>query len=244
MMDRIKGNTISKMLGTCVVLILLGAPALSLANSLENTSDGKTVPLNEQESKLTLQIHQLAYNEFNAIDKNETVTVYLRALRAWVQTADFELRKAGFAETANDLQQVWQAGLSAFELGDHRFISQKLNVLYDDIEAKLGKKFCHIMRLDDIRIVNYGYVVTIYPKGDPKTGETWDMEEYRKHFVPFTAAVTYWAARLACLIAFPEAAMVSGIILEVPRYAWEHWIGPSVSDRVYTKAISRTDSKD
>jgi hypothetical protein len=168
------------------------------------------------------------------------------ALNALVGTAVKELDKRGHKEEALRFGQEWSSlyssallGIGTLDIGDHRPMSQWLADFYNTLEDKLGEWLMHQLRLDDIKIINYGIVVVFQPTGDRKTGDTWDSPEYKKHFVPFSAAVVYWASRLACSAAtsgLGAVTMLCGVAAILPRYATEHWIAPPLSDWVYRTA--------
>jgi hypothetical protein len=169
-----------------------------------------------------------------------------RALNSLVDVGVKELQKRGHHEDAMRFSQEWSAlyshallGVGTLDLGDHRPLSEWLVGFYDKLEEKLGKWLMHQLRLDDIKIFNYGIVVVFQPTGDRKTGDRWDAPEYKKHFVPFTAAVVYWSSRLACSVAtsgLGAVTLLCGVAAILPRYATEAWIAPPLSDWVYRVA--------
>jgi len=108
-----------------------------------------------------------------------------------------KLQKDGHSALAQQIASEWAqvASMNAsqfgtLDLGDHQPLNQWLARTYDKIESKLGYRIMHWLRYDDLKVFNYGIPVVFNPKG--KAGDSWDMSEYGKHFVPFSGAVTYW----------------------------------------------------
>ncbi|NDD91477.1 hypothetical protein EBZ37_05270, partial [bacterium] len=78
-----------------------------------------------------------------------------------------------------------------------------------------------------------------HPNG--RGGDSWDKEEYRKHFVPFSGVVTYWSVNVSCRVwAVGLWARGCGIAAAVSRFSMEKWISPRVSDRIYKMATGKT----
>jgi hypothetical protein len=126
--------------------------------------------------------------------------------------------------------------LTTFDLGDHRPLSAWLAWFYDEVETKLGRRFCAFFHIDDIKAFNYGYIVTMNPWGDPVTRETWDRLEYQRHFVPFATASFYWSSYLACNLSAPmPASLGCSVALQAPRYLVRRWIAPPLAMEVFER---------
>jgi hypothetical protein len=153
-----------------------------------------------------------------------------------------KLQKEGHSALAQQIASEWVqvASLNAsqfgtLDLGDHQPLNQWLARTYDKIESKLGYRIMHWLRYDDLKVFNYGIPVVFHPRG--RGGDSWDVVEYGKHFVPFSGAVTYWTVNGACQAVAPGLwAYACGTISEGPRYAVESWIAPFISKRVYRMA--------
>lgn len=160
-----------------------------------------------------------------------------RALDALLVHAVQLLAEKGKAAEAEEISHGWMnmrgrlalAELGALDLGDHDPLNQWLAKTYAKLEGWLGTEILEFFRLDDIKILDYGIPVVFSPS-------RWDAKEYKLHFVPFSAAVTYWSSRLTCTLA--TTGVVSwfcGTIAEIPRWAVKRWVGPWLSDKVHSK---------
>ncbi len=168
--------------------------------------------------------------------------VVQKTLDALVKKSIAKLRKSGFSQDADQFEYEWVtyfanglSDISAEEIGDHQPLSLWLVGFYNQLEKKLGFNVCHFLRLDDIKILNYGIPVTIHPEGH--RGETWDIVEYRKHFVPVSAAIVYWTSDEACTYATTGlSSLLCGQVGEILRAAAEKFVSPKLSNYVYKKA--------
>jgi hypothetical protein len=159
----------------------------------------------------------------------------------------------GFDEDAKKIKKEWENqfqfySLNTFnndndflvlDLGDHRPLSQWLSDLYKKLRLRFGDILVKQLRLDDINTLNYAIPVTFQPNGDKKTQDTWDKLEYSKHFVPFTAIVTYWASYGTCFYVFnskPQIRKQCRNISNLLRMGATNWVAPKLSDWVYDKA--------
>lgn len=166
-----------------------------------------------------------------------------KALNAIVARGVAELRKHGHEADAAAYEQDWNVNFSnyltgthAMDLGDHAPLSQWLADFYVKLEAKLGEWIMKQTNLVDIKVFNFGIPVTLQPKGDRRNGDTWDIDEYRLHFVPTSAATMYWVVKQACKAAGVEIPFVCGIVAGLFKTAMTKYIGPKLSDIVYKKA--------
>jgi hypothetical protein len=165
-----------------------------------------------------------------------------KALNALVSIGVAELQKRGYSREAGRWSDSWNNQFANYfdavgilNLGDHAPLSRWLVGFYNDLEAKLGKTVCEILYLDDLRVFNYAIPVVFNPLG--LKGDHWDMVEYRKHFVPFAAATTYWAGQIACgFVTNIIGGVICSFAAVVPRYAMQDFIAPSLSDFVFNAA--------
>jgi hypothetical protein len=164
------------------------------------------------------------------------------AIEVLLTSAIDRLQKEGHSDLAHQVAAEWAqvASLNAaqfgtLDLGDHEPLNRWLARTYDKIESKLGKRIMHLLRYDDLKVFNFGIPVVFNPNG--KGGNTWNMTEYGKHFVPFSGAVTYWTVNGACrVVASGLWSYACGMVSEGPRYAVEKWVAPLISNRVYRVA--------
>lgn len=166
-----------------------------------------------------------------------------KALNALVESGNKMLREKKFDSAAAQFETEWNHvyafafdGFSPMDLGDHKPVFEWLADYYNTLEDKLGKELCIATHLVDIKAINFGAPVAIFPKGDPRTGEKYDMVEYRNHFVPFTTAVLYWSMKIACsatLSAVPS--IICSSVAEMPRDGYEIFVAPYLSDYLFKK---------
>ena len=177
-------------------------------------------------------------------DQSQPSKKMLRAIENLLSAVVVKLQSEGDFDFAESLSKEWTQLLVAnsgqfsnLDLGDHVPLNQWLADVYSRIEAKLTARVCHWLRFDDLKIFNYAIPVVFNPKG--LNGDKWDLHEYRKHFTPFSGAVTYWTVSGACQASTSGLiSWVCGTIAEAPRYAMEKWIAPRLSDRVYLSNTS------
>ncbi|MGZ3784418.1 MAG: hypothetical protein ACXWR0_07760 [Bdellovibrio sp.] len=165
-----------------------------------------------------------------------------KALRQNLNVAIYNLKHRGYIKEAQQITQEW-AQISAYyfqdsanllKLGDHKPLSQWIAKTYDRIEDLLGKRFCKLVHLDDIKAINYGFPVVIHPEGDPETNLPWGEEEYLNHFIPYTTATVYWSGTVACSVALNlVGSLICGVALEIPRYGIYHYIAPALGEKIY-----------
>ena len=177
-----------------------------------------------------LKIDPLAMTAMNALVKRGVETLKEhghsvfadQALNSWV-TLTMELSKNN--------------GFSTMALGGHAPLSAWLAKFYVELESRLGKFICEMQHLDDIKNINYGYVVTMNPRGTITPKDSWDEDEYRVHFVPFTTAVLYWTMNTACSAAFNfVGSLICSTLAEGPRFAYKYFVAPGFSNEIYQSA--------
>lgn len=84
-------------------------------------------------------------------------------------------------------------------VGDHKPLSEFLELLYLELESVLGPKLMELFHFDDIRIFNFTIPVVFAMKDH--LGEVIDEPEYALHWTPFCGVVAYWSVWLSCEIA-------------------------------------------
>jgi len=191
---------------------------------------------------LTLNIFAQGYDEIT--DGYEEEELKLRTkitIATIVNISALELVRHGHMKEAAMLRDEWQSqnvrhftnNLSIYDIGDYTPLNQWLADWYDKIESKIPEKIFNLTRLKDIKILNYGIPVAFDP-----SNESWDKEEYRKHFVPFSATISYWSFKAGCKISSLQP--IPGLICDVAAKGFEkamyRRIGPNLSDKIYDKA--------
>ena len=164
------------------------------------------------------------------------------AIENLIDAATEKLRDEGNAALAAEISRDWlrvaamnRGQFGTLDLGDHAPLNRWLADTYAKIEARLTPRVCHLFRLDDLKVLNHSIPVVFHPRG--WNGDSWDRAEYRKHFVPFSGAVTYWTINGTCKVLTSGLwSWACGTVSEIPRFAVEKWFAPGTSDRVYATA--------
>lgn len=178
-----------------------------------------------------------------AISHGEMAPLLQKALDALVSAGNQKLRENNFEASAAQFENEWIrfysssfGGFSPLDLGDHKPVFEWLADFYNTLESKLGKDLCAYAHLDDIKAINFGAPVAIFPNGDPRTDDKYDVVEYRKHFVPFTTAILYWSMSIACNVTLSTIpSFVCSSVAEIPRGGYELFIAPYLSDFIYNR---------
>jgi len=180
-------------------------------------------------------------------DQYRTAEKTDQALSRLVKFAVFQLRRNGYDEDADELQNEYSVyyefavrnfylNVVPVDLGDHEPLSQWLADWYDKLEARLGPFIMELTHLDDIKVFNYAIPVVFHPTG--WHGDSWDIDEYRLHFVPLSGVVAYWTSWGVCVGATWGMGMITFICTPVGMIC-EHlvvkYVAPPISDRVYCR---------
>lgn len=187
-----------------------------------------------------------------SLSEGEMAPLLQKTLDALINSGNKMLREKHFDATAEQFENEWIRfysysfdGFSPLDLGDHKPIFEWLAEYYDTLQTKLGKDVCAATHLDDIKAINFGAPVVIFPNGDPRTGEKYDLVEYRKHFVPFTTALLYWSMRVTCSTTLSEIpSFICSSAAAVPRGGYEVFIAPYLSDYVFKKTTVQSRPSD
>lgn len=121
------------------------------------------------------------------------------ALNAIVRFAAFKLKAKGNKIAAQKLINEWESKWNGYimrvgrDIGDHAPLSAWLAEKYAMLEFILGVDVCHALRLDDIKIINFGIPVVF------SCVDNVDEAEYGRHFIPFSGTVIYWGSFFACV---------------------------------------------
>lgn len=156
------------------------------------------------------------------------------ALNAIIRFGAFKLKQKGYDAEAKQILGDWETKWDGYivraarDLGDHRPLSQWLADVYKKIEGKLGPDICHALRLDDIKILNYGIPVVFSCVDDV------DEAEFGRHFVPFSGTVIYWTSFFVCVGGtWGTGFFFCGPIAMGCEFLTERWIAPKLNPRVW-----------
>ncbi|MGZ3773427.1 MAG: hypothetical protein ACXVCY_03025 [Pseudobdellovibrionaceae bacterium] len=232
--------------------LLMSSATLALS-ALPLNVKAVEVPLQKDAAKAMSVVKAEKDRVILSLSQGKTTPLMDRALSGVVKLGTKMLRENNHEEIAAQLESEWEQFYSAPSkdnssvnaIGDHKPIFEWLGGFYETLEATLGPNVCKATHLDDIKAINYGAPVAIFPNGDPRTGEKYDIVEYRKHFVPFSTAVVYWSMKMACTSALSDmSSMACSYIIEVPRDGYETFVAPYLSDFVYKKTTHTSSSSE
>ena len=172
-----------------------------------------------------------------------------KSLDRMINFSTWLLERKGYKAEADQIRTQYQErysrgiynyymGIVPADLGDHAPLSEWLVTVYNKLESILGPTVMRITHLEDIKVFNYAIPVVFHPKG--YNGDSWDMTEYRNHFVPFGGAVSYWVTWGICVGATwgTGAVFICAPIGEISKYIVIKKVAPPLSDWVYKKATA------
>lgn len=168
-----------------------------------------------------------------------------RALGFAIDHAANVLEKHGEVHFAQKIRDDWNdyashvSNSDFLDIGDYEPLSQWLATIYKKLESVVGQEVLKKSYLSDIYVFNYGTPVVFQPSGDSRNEDTWDKDEYRLHFIPFSGAVAYWALRGTCQFVLKEPGFICKQAAKGFRVAMVKYIAPKVSDKVYETRISQ-----
>ena len=154
------------------------------------------------------------------------------ALNAIVKLAVWKLRRTGNTVQADKLQDEWEGQWEGYllkrDLGDHKPLSKWLAEKYAMLEFILGEAVCEMLRLTDIKIINYGIPVVF------SCVDNVDVDEFYKHFVPLSGTTIYWVTVFGCV----GATWGSGFLFCAPvgmgaELLTEKFVAPKLNPKVW-----------
>lgn len=131
------------------------------------------------------------------------------ALRALIKIGYLNLRRNGYRAEAEKLRAGWQKFDGELvrivsnpnrDIGDFEPLSAYLAMAYEVLEYKIGYKLCYILRLTDIKTLNFGIPVVFSPCKHT-------LNDFCEHFIHdekyrgVAPVVTYWVTVITCSIA-------------------------------------------
>lgn len=157
------------------------------------------------------------------------------ALDAMIRYAVWKLNQKGHTKQAKKLLTEWEGRwhsvLLQRDLGDHRPMSKWLAEKYAMLEFTLGKDLCHMLRLDDIKTVNYTLPVVF------KCVDSVDEREYSKHFIPLCGVAAYWGSLAACTgLTFGTGFFFCGPIAMSVEWMTENIFAPKINPGAWKRA--------
>lgn len=214
-----------------ISLVVLGM--LTVANASFAT---ETTPAEKTVSAVSTLIQ--SYKSGNVQQGAQT------AIDTMVKSGAELLREKGYAGDAARFSRQWKImkQTAAMDLGDHAPLSQWLADYYEVLAQRFGEAILKQLHLDDLLTLNYAIPVVFHPAGKKNSQTTWDLTEYRKHFVPFAGVVSYWVAFGVCTYASTHIDGGSGVkqycgqIAGLLRKGMIMYPAPKLSDWVYGTA--------
>ncbi len=150
--------------------------------------------------------------------------------------------KSEWAQHAVELESLVEAREMMGAIGDFKPLSQWLATAYDKIEAKLGYQICMILRISDLKTLNYTIPVVFDPC-------TYGEPEFTIHFCHDTKAngyrglapvVTYWVVDIGCGIATYGAGIffICSPVAMVAELAMDKKVAPWLAPKIYSAACN------
>lgn len=226
---------------TVTILLAISSICLAVADPLYEEIHGDGVFTTSEkvsgEKRATRIAKDFERRDFEAMADHTT-----RAISAIVTIGARNLRLHGYKEDARYLEKEWKKHRKVLfklaksrDIGDFEPLSKYLAVAYEILEFKLGYKLCYILRLTDIKTINYAVPVVFQPC---KHG----LPEFTLHFVHdekyrgLAPVVTYWTTVIACSIATYGAGyfFVCSPIGLVTELAMDKVVAPWLAPKLYS----------
>lgn len=215
-----------------IVAVLFFVNALSLAQANQSTPTEQSV--------------NAIKNLVSSYKKGDVKQGVEMAMNALVKKGVDLLRAKGFKQDAQRFSHSWKAmrAAHALDIGDHQPLNQWMADYYEVLAQRFGENLLKQLHLDDVLVLNYTIPVVFKPNGNAKANQTWDIVEYRKHFVPFSGIVSYWVSLGVCMYASAQTGntqlsenctQIAGLI----RKGMVMYPAPKLSDWIYEKATHK-----
>lgn len=170
-----------------------------------------------------------------AVESNE-------AINNIVKLSAYKLRKKGECETAEIIEAIWRhydgrlvdLALGTRDIGWFEPISDALALIYELTEQKLGFDVCHMLRIDDLKTINYALRIAFRPC-------YYGYDEFYKHLVKdpkyrgLLPVLSYWTIVIGCSyatygIGYPFICAPAGYVVEK---VVQNKIAPKVVNSLY-----------
>lgn len=227
-----------------ILLFLSFQHAFSLPDNsfTEIHGDGKYTVAQKKDADAKAEI---VSREIDRASRKELATKVNTVLRAIYHVGFLNLRRHGYFKDAVWLRDNWRKHdgeiIKLVEtdrpIGDFEPISAFLALSYEVLELKLGLKLCYILRLSDIKTLNYATWLVL---GHPCLhGE----EEFRLHFIHddkyrgLAPVLTYWLTVIPCSIATFGAGyfFVCSPIAMLAEVVMDWRLAPYLAPRIYAR---------
>lgn len=155
------------------------------------------------------------------------------------------LKRKGYDVEAEEIETGWKSWngklqvltVSATDIGDFDPLSTWLATAYDKIEAALGYQLCYMLRISDLKTLNFTIPVVFSPC---KYGQ----DEFTKHFVHdakyrgLAPVVAYWVTTITCSIATFGAGyfFICSPIAMLVEFAVDKKVAPWLAPIIFEKA--------
>lgn len=174
------------------------------------------------------------------------------ALRGIMRVAVRNLKKRGFKDEAKKLQREWRSldgtlievvSRRNWDIGDFAPLNQWLAVAYEILELKLGYDLCRLLRLSDIKTINYAIPVVFKPC---PYGET----EFALHFIHdskyrgLCPVIAYWVTIITCNIMTFGSGNIFFICSPLGwgvETATDRWVAPYLAPKLYELMCNEED---
>ena len=197
----------------------------------------------EQEVEAQHRIETVARRIDNVVDLSDWSN---RALGSIIGIAVLNLRKNHYYKEADEIEKGWglidgrivDIAKGRRDIGDFEPISEWLALAYEVIELALGYQTCSLLRITDIKTINFGLRVVLNPC---KYGPV----EFNKHFCGdkyrgLGPVVAYWSVVTSCSI----GTFGAGYFFVCSPLGWliergvNKVVAPKLSPRIYNRACS------
>ncbi len=230
-----------------MILKIVSLFVIAMAAAPLAKADLFTNPLPQEDPaawSLAVSAHNGAGAEFDqALLRSQTQN----AIAALVAESARILRADGDEADAVRLETEWRdhysgyfiAGLDILDVGDFAPLNVWFADTYKHLRDRFGSRISTFRILDDLNTLNYTIPVVFQPRGNQRTNETWDANEYRMHFVPFAGVVTYWGTYGGCELAFrarPEINKYCKRAANLLSRGMVQFVAPKLADRLYKRA--------
>lgn len=160
------------------------------------------------------------------------------ALSGIIYEGAAQLRAKGYNDQADQISSDWAYRYHDFlsnsygmkDVGDHAAV-QWLYDTWHTLDSLLGTRLMELTHLDDLW--EFAYTIPVVFSCEDHV----NAPEYKKHFVMFAGAVSYWVAMGVCAgaLAGTPYALVCSPVGDVCETVMVHFIAPRISDKVWGK---------
>ncbi len=236
-------------------LKLMGLAVLFLLNQNANAQiSAQPVP-----SQLEVEIQGLLASlqgrnqVVEALYRKDFSSVAQQSMEYAIRELANDLQARDDASMAEELLSQWEVASAQFhqqnfgilsnkDLGDHPAQFVWLEDFLQKMATKYGEIIFTLPFVQDIRTINFAIPVVFAPKGawrvNAGLNNQEDKIEYRKHFIPFSNIVTYYASYYGCVYVVQKQGMdnlkkLCKQAAEKLKFVMGRYIAPKISDWVF-----------